>query len=139
MDPDIYIFSDPTPVFDEIGKSSIALVPNNFSPKRKVQKHHGKFGVSWLTLRRNKRALNALSWFRDKCIEWCYDRIENNKYGDQGYLELLAETFPNVVQLNRPGIILGVWNIDNFQLNYVDEIIEVSGYPIISFHFVVQI
>ena len=135
LDPDIYIFSDPTPVFDEIGKSSIALVPNNFSPNREAQKHHGKFGVSWLTLRRNKHALNALNWFRDKCIEWCYDRIENNKYGDQGYLELLAKTFPNVVQLNRPGIILGVWNIDNFQLNYVDEIIVVSGYPIISFHF----
>ena len=95
LDPDIYLFSSPQPIFNEIGEFSIAVIKNNFSTNRKIKDATANYYVSWLTLRRSKIGFKALAWYRDKCIDWCFDRVEDKKYGDQGYLKEMVTKFPD--------------------------------------------
>ena len=135
LDPDIYLFSSPQPIFKEIGECSIAIIENNFSINRNIKEATANYYVSWLTVRRSKIGFKALAWYRDKCIDWCFDRVEAKKYGDQGYLKEIVSKFPGVVKLNKPEMMLGVWNIGDFSLGNLEQIITVDSSPLISFHF----
>ena len=36
----------------------------------------------------------ALRWWRERCIEWCYDCVEGDRFADQRYLDRLPGMFP---------------------------------------------
>ena len=59
LDPDIYLFSSPQPIFKEIGECSIAVIENNFSKNKNVKDATANYYVSWLTVRRSKIGFKA--------------------------------------------------------------------------------
>ena len=52
---------------------------------------YGHFNVGWNTFDRSKAGSLALEWWADSCANWCYDRVEGNKFADQGYLTTLYD------------------------------------------------
>ena len=43
--------------------------------------------LSVLTFKNDTNGMKALQWWRDRCIAWCYRRMEDGKMGDQKYLD----------------------------------------------------
>ena len=74
------------------------------------------YNVQFMTFRRDARGLEALHWWRDRCIEWCYYRVEDGKLGDQKYLDDWPERFDGVHVLEHPGGGLAPWNVENYEL-----------------------
>jgi SAM-dependent methyltransferase len=136
IDADLMFSSSPEPLFDELGDDSVLIVRHRYAPQWAAQElSHGIYNVEWLTFRRDARALAVLDWWRDRCIEWCYARTEDGKFGDQKYLDDWPERFDGVHVLRHPGGGVGPWNASRHQLERPDARVTVDGKPLVFFHY----
>ena len=137
LDADIMLFSSPKPIFTEAEKASILLIENRYLAECEYtySKNCGIYNVQFMMFRRNIEGLNALQWWRDRCIEWCYDRSENGKFGDQKYLDDWPKRFNEVHILQHLGAGLAPWNAAQYKLTKNNEEIFVEKYPLIFYHF----
>ncbi len=135
IDADLFFFSDPTPLFEELAGSSVAIIGHRFPPHLRHLETHGIYNVGWLSFRRDENGLACLRWWRDRCIEWCYDRLEGNRYGDQKYLDDWPQRFRGVRVLDHKGANLAPWNVTNYSLRFEAGQILVDEQPLLFFHF----
>lgn len=115
IDADIYFYLSPKIIFDEMGDKSILLTEHRYSPKYNKELKAGKYCVQFVTFKNDERALKALNWWRDRCIEWCFNRFEDGKFGDQLYLDDWTERFEGVHVMENLGGGLAAWNIQQYR------------------------
>ncbi len=135
LDADLYFFSSPEPLFEEMGNCSIAITPHRFPPALSDCVKYGIYNVGWLSFRRDPVAIECLHWWRARCLEWCYDRVEDGKFADQKYLDQWPALFGSVAVLTHPGANLAAWNLSAARLGHSDGAVTVDGRPLIFFHF----
>ncbi len=135
LDADLFFFSDPVPLFDEIGDHSIAIIAHRFPLRLRYLEMHGIYNVGWLTFRRDEQGLSCLQAWRDQCIEWCFDRVEEVRFGDQKYLDDWPQRYTNAVVLQHTGANLAPWNVANYQIHGQPGRLWVDDQPLIFYHF----
>jgi hypothetical protein len=135
LDADLYFFSELDSVYDEIADNSIAIIPHLFTPDMKHREVHGIYNVGWVTFRRDANGLACLQWWRERCLEWCYDRIEPERFADQKYLDKFSIHFNGVISLKHKGANLAPWNLGNYTVLADGLQIKVDEYPLIFYHF----
>jgi hypothetical protein len=137
LDADLFFFSDPEPVFKEIGNSSIAITPHDFSEHLTYMNRSGRFNVGWVTFRRDANGLACLKKWREQCIEWCYHRFEEGKFGDQKYLDSWNDEFAGVVVLDHPGVNAAPWNVNGTRIIGLDTDRNplANDKPLVFYHF----
>lgn len=135
VDADIYFFSDPEPIFKEMGDHSIGIVEHRFSPKNEGKKVYGIYNVGWLSFRRDENAIDCLNWWRKSCNRWCYERIDGNRCADQKYLDDWPTRFKNLIVLKNKGINVAPWNIANYKIYADRDNVLVDGQLLIFYHF----
>lgn len=136
LDADLFFFSDPQPMIDEIEQGSVAIVPHRFPPSMATRVKRGIYNVGFLSFKRDEDGLTALRWWRERCVEWCYDRVEPTRYAEQKYLDDWPTRFENVIVLQHKGANAAPWNWMNEPITRDAEgCIWVGGAPLIFFHF----
>lgn len=138
LDGDLYFFSDPEPFFAEAGNAPVLLTPHRFPPSLEHLRAHGIFNAGYLSFRRNADGLACLDWWRRKCIDWCFDWLdeEGERHGDQRYLDKFSELFPSTFISHHLGANLAPWNIGSLRLDDRDgQILIENRYPLVFFHF----
>ena len=135
LDADLYFFSSPLSIFEEIDDHSIAIIPHKFPPSLQYLEKNGIYNVGWLSFRRDEAGIACLERWRNQCLEWCYDRNENGRYADQKYLDDWPLSFENVVVLKHKGANLAPWNISNYDIRFEDGTIRVDEQNLIFYHF----
>jgi hypothetical protein len=135
LDADLFFFASPVPLFEELGTGSIAIIDHRFSPHLRHLETRGIYNVGWLSFRRDENALTCLRWWRERCLEWCYDRVEDGRFADQKYLDDWPSRFRNVVVLEHKGANLALWNVSNYRLSSLQgNTVMVANQPLIFFH-----
>lgn len=137
IDADLFFFSNPTALYEEVGAHSIAIIEHRFPPYLRLE-HSEKFGiynVGWLSFKRDEHALACLQWWRERCLEWCYDRVEDGRFADQKYLDSWPDRFSGVVVLRHKGANLAPWNVANYKIYKGKGDVWVDEQPLIFFHF----
>src|SRR5207245_9214436 len=86
LDADLYFFADPSPIYEEIGRHSIAIIGHRFPPHLQDWERYGIYNVGWVSLRRDAEALVRLRWWRERGLEGCYDRREHGRLRGRTYL-----------------------------------------------------
>jgi hypothetical protein len=135
LDADLFFFGDPEALFAEMGDASVLITPHRFPRYLRHYEANGIYNVQFMTFRRDERGLAALEWWHDRCLEWCYLRLEDGKFADQKYLDDWPERFEGVHVLRHPGGGLAPWNLDRFALSRDDGHVTVDGYDLVFFHF----
>jgi len=135
LDADLWFTASPELLFDEIGERSVAIVPHRFSPGLEHLEENGRYNVGWITFRRDEPGLTCLQDWRSRCLEWCFLRHEPGRYADQKYLDEWPTRFPGVCVLEHLGANLGLWNIRGLDVQSRHGLIQVSGQPLVFFHF----
>lgn len=114
IDADICFYSSPEPIFTEMGDNSILLTEHRYSPQYNKEVKSGRYCVQFVTFKNDERGRKALTWWRDRCLEWCYDRYEDGKFGDQLYLDDWTERFEGVHVMQHLGGGLAAWNVQQY-------------------------
>lgn len=135
LDADLFFFSHPQPIFEELANASVGIIAHRFSWLNQSRRRFGIYNVGWVSFRRDEDGLRCLRWWRERCIEWCYDRVEGNRYADQKYLDEWLERFRGVRAVEHKGANLAPWNIANYQIRERDGRVMVDEDPLVFFHF----
>ena len=136
LDADMYFFGDPLPILEEFSGHSVMIVEHRYTPEYEGRSADaGTYNVSVLTFRRDVNGLACLRWWRERCIEWCYARFEDGKFGDLLYLDEWPTRFDGVGVLAHVGVGLAPWNFGRYRVDCHAEAVQVDGAPLICFHF----
>ena len=117
LDADVYFFSDPAPLIDELGDGSILITEHRYTSEYNQTKNSGIYCVQFTTFKNDTSGMSALNWWRQACIEWCYNRVEDGKFGDQKYLDDWPVRFEGVHVLQHLGGGVAPWNVQQYDLS----------------------
>lgn len=136
VDADICFYKDPEILFDDFRDASVQIVPHRYSERNRALEKWGLYNVGWVTFRRDEAGLSCLSWWRECCIEWCYDRLEGDRFADQKYLDQFPRKFSRVQVVAHHGVNVAPWNLDTGALTRsAGGELSFRGESLIFFHF----
>jgi hypothetical protein len=136
LDSDLFFFAPPDPIYSEMKDAAFGIIPHRFTDRLSNMRRFGIYNVGWVSVRRCEEGIAALRWWRERCIEWCFDRVEGDRFADQRYLDRLPELFPNVRIIEHLGANLAPWNIGNYSVEWRGGSVTIDGlYPLLFFHF----
>ena len=114
VDADLYFFDQPSKLLDEFTASGkhVLITDHAFAPEHMAALQYGRFCVQFMTFRNTPAGLKVLQWWQDRCVEWCYFRLEDGKFGDQKYLDSWPDMFRDEVHvLSQTERTLAPWNV----------------------------
>ena len=135
LDSDLYFFSNPQLLFNEIGDSSIAIIEHRFGFTSRHNIKYGRFNVGWISFLNDKQGTECLNNWFDDCIEWCYQVLEPDRYADQKYLNKWPSTYKGLKIIQNKGANLAPWNISNYKIKKIDKKLIVDEDELLFFHF----
>lgn len=136
LDADLYFYSPLQPLFDEIGGASIVVVEHRFPPLLKHLEVNGRFCVEWVGFRRDEQGLACLARWREQCIEWCFHLLEQDRMGDQKYLDQWPSKYSGLHILQHPGAGVAPWNYSQYRFGQDGQGgITVDSLPLVFYHF----
>jgi hypothetical protein len=116
LDADLWFRKDPRAIFDELDTSgkSVLITDHNYGAEYDQSSTSGQYCVQYVTFIRH-RGDEVRHWWEKRCLEWCYARFEDGKFGDQKYLDDWATRFSSHVHvLQNKELILAPWNATRF-------------------------
>jgi hypothetical protein len=120
LDADLFFFDEPRALIDEFVHSGRHVlmtehVYGSLYGRLFREKRNGRYCVQFMTVRRTEEASKVMRWWQERCLEWCYARVENGKFGDQKYLDQWPQLFPHDVHvLQQKQKALAPWNLAHF-------------------------
>lgn len=135
-DADIQFLSDPQPIFDELGNSSIFVHEHDFAPAYEdFATHAGRFNVGVVAVRNNPEGRECLARWHQQGLAECVMDVAGNKCGDQHYLDEWPQRYGGLVISANPGIGLAPWNIEKHVLDEAGDVVTVDGGTAVFYHF----
>ncbi|WP_201787349.1 hypothetical protein [Paludibacter jiangxiensis] len=121
--------------------SDVLITEHRYTPIYDQSELSGKYCVQFVTFRNTENGMFILRWWRDACLEWCYARKEDGKFGDQKYLDDWTTRFKGIHELNHLGGGVAPWNVQQYTIENENNTLVVyhpdSGkyFDLIFFHF----
>lgn len=133
LDSDLMFIKSPQIIFDEFKSNTSVAISEHFNNDTLA----GKYCVQFMYFKNNNEGKKALKWWKEKCIEWCYSKFENGKYGDQKYLDDFPILFQNVHIIKNRGAGIAPWNMNlyKYQQKNNNLFYNKENYECIFFHF----
>lgn len=115
LDADLFFFSSPNKILNSIPEDKDVLITeHNYYPRYNQESTSGIYCVQFMYFKNTTKGLEVLSTWKKQCLEWCYAKFEDNKFGDQKYLDTWPEKYTQVEVLKNNHFALAPWNIQNY-------------------------
>jgi hypothetical protein len=135
LDGDLYFFASPEVVYEELKDAAVAIIPHRYAPNLEKRRSFGTYNVGWVGARNDSDGVAVIKWWRERCIEWCHDYVDGDRYADQGYLDSFSLQSSRVKAVENIGANLAPWNIANYRIDVRDGQVMVDATPLVFFHF----
>ena len=142
IDSDLCFFANPAVLIEEMSDNEDVLITSHrYTSEYDQTSTSGKYCVQFMTFRNTENGLNILRWWRDACLEWCYNRFEDGRFGDQKYLDDWPQRFKGVHELKHLGGGVAPWNMQQYTFSKKNKIIKGTelasntNFNLIFFHF----
>jgi hypothetical protein len=141
VDADLEFLRDPRALLEELGDGSILLTPHNYyrtypgaAPGTYLTERWGRFNGGTIAFRRDDQGRAAVALWRSRTIEWCHDRLEPGRFGNQLHLVDFPARFKATRVLSVPGGGLGPWNSGQYGIATNGAEITAEGFPVTFYH-----
>jgi len=145
FDPDIVIFSPLDTLIQKLDHHSILLTPHQTVPEQEREAiidneiHSlkvGVFNLGFLGIRNSAQGRQFIAWWRDRCLEFCYDDPPNGLFTDQKWVDLAPAFFSDYLVLQDPIYNVATWNLTHrYATGNLEEGIDVNGELMCFYHF----
>ena len=116
IDADMWFRKNPGPIFSafEASGKHVLITDHAYAAECDQSMANGQYCVQFMTFTRDGGE-PVRKWWQDRCLEWCYARAEDGKFGDQKYLDDWPQRFPDLVHvLQDKELLLAPWNATRF-------------------------
>lgn len=116
VDADLFFLRSPAPIYAELrdSRKAVLITEHAYSPVCDRSDESGRYCVQFIVFLRT-RSEKVRNWWELRCLEWCYQRHEDGKFGDQKYLESFPLLFPELVHvLSQRSALQAPWNAARF-------------------------
>ncbi len=116
LDADLWFRKNPVQIFNEFDASGkeVLITDHAYAPEYDQSVVSGQYCVQFMIFTRNGGEV-VRKWWQERCIEWCFAKAEDGKFGDQKYLDDWPERFSHFVHvLQRQEYTLAPWNTTRF-------------------------
>ncbi len=136
LDADLAFYSDPAPVFAEMGEGNILIHAHRFAPRYQAYAAtSGNFNVGLVAARNAPEGLACMERWRAQCLKKCVLDPNNGYCGDQKYLDDWPSLYKSLVILEHPGAGLAPWNVENYTISRKGKQVTVDGKALIFYHY----
>ena len=141
IDADMRFYSNPQSLFDEWGNKSVLITEHRYNSENDQSLISGIYCVQFVGFKNDVIGIEALTYWRNSCIDWCYARAENGKFGDQKYLDDWTTRFNSVHVLQHLGGGIAPWNVRQYQFSKINNILigkelkTGKEFEVVFFHF----
>jgi hypothetical protein len=136
LDGDLFFYESPEIIYDDLRDASVAIIPHRYTSRLQKLRKFGTYNVGWVGVRNDPDGIAVVKWWRGKCIDWCYDYVDGERFADQGYLDSFPRQFARVKVIENIGANLAPWNIGNYRIDFRDNRVLIDAvHPLIFFHF----
>jgi len=141
VDADMIFYDDPQIILNEASNKSVIITEHRYSKEYDQSLTHGKYCVQFMYFKNDNKGISVLNWWRERCIEWCFARLEEGKFGDQKYLDNWPEQFAGIHVMKHEGGGIAPWNVQQYTCLgkgdniYLKNKITGEESPLIFFHF----
>jgi hypothetical protein len=104
--------------------ASVLITDHRYAPEYDQSKGSGKYCVQFICFKNDDNGMKALKWWRDACIDWCFSRIKDGKFGDQKYLDDWTTQYSGVHELQHLGGGVAPWNVRQYLFDQINGIIK---------------
>jgi len=115
LDADLFFYADPQILINDFFNSParVQITDHHYAPEYEYYAElSGRFCVQFLTFKFDGSNNEILELWQKQCIDWCYARVEDGKYGDQKYLDSWPKIFKEKVFIcQEKDKMLAPWNI----------------------------
>lgn len=135
LDSDIYFYSSPQVLYDEMADNSVLIIKHNYETRLKyLEARSGIYNVAFIIFKNDGNGLSILEKWNDNCLNWCYNKYEDGKFGDQMYLDSWPKDFKGICVSKNVGADLAPWNIGKYRISRDNDEILVDGVPLVFYH-----
>jgi hypothetical protein len=116
VDADLWFRKNPAPIFCEFEESRkhVLITDHGYAPEYDQSAAFGQYCVQFMTFNREGGEY-VRKWWAEKCVEWCYARREDGRFGDQKYLDDWPVRFYHSVHvLVQQDLMQAPWNAIRF-------------------------
>jgi hypothetical protein len=132
----LFFFASPGVIYAELQDAAVAIIPHRYPPKLTRLRKFGTYNVGWVGARKDSDGIAVIEWWRERCIEWCHDVVEGDRFADQGYLDSFPRLFSRVKIIENIGANLAPWNIGNYRVDFRGNRVLIDAvHPLVFFHF----
>jgi hypothetical protein len=112
----MWLLREPNDFFDAFQSSgaAVSITEHAYHPAFDMSSTSGRFCVQFLTAVRGRSDYIITEWER-QCLDWCFARFEDGKFGDQGYLNDWPARYESDVFIPlQQELFQGPWNAQRF-------------------------
>jgi len=116
LDADMWFRKNPAQIFQEFETSgkNVLITDHAYASEHDQSATSGQYCVQFMTFTRDGGEV-VRKWWEERCIEWCFSRYEEGKFGDQKYLDDWPARFADSVHvLTNKELTLAPWNATRF-------------------------
>lgn len=116
IDADVWFRRSPAPLFAELERAGkhVLITDHAYAPDHDQSETSGQYCVQFVTFARDGGEA-VRKWWEERCVEWCFNRFEDGKFGDQKYLDDWPERFAAQVHVVQDlELALAPWNAERF-------------------------
>lgn len=136
LDADSLIFGSITPVLRQKGNPTCVFTPHNFFQEfTHFEASVGRYNAGFVAFSNSDSGRQALANWRSLCVASVSANPNGSEYGDQKYLDELAERWRMDPEAVNKGLNVAPWNVGKYRFSVMGGQVSVDNSQLLFFHF----